>query len=523
MSLTLAQAKASLARVADNGVCATDPRLPDRINEVVARLHAMGDFIGSVARYGIDVDANGEFPIPDGLQNVMRVSELPNPTITGPLPGLSPTLLPHSATGSLLTDSEHAFLFDSASILPLVHVTPTRYRIAGIAPSSVDVMGKKKLVPAVADNDELSIDDTYALKLGLLALWREENDMLDAAKALWAEAVGHLATKTETAVSEARRSVYTALVSGCPLGTMGYTRAKVALAVNDGVKMADHKIFEVINSAEKRLLQKMRLHKAVTFAVNSGVLALPYEMECILRIDMENRPLVLRPDWYEYSQDGYGYHEDGPMGPSCIFRGESPLHAPLEDGGIITIASLSPGGLAQPEIMTRVVITGTINGDRGQTVVITFHNGAASGSISGVTHIDSISKDISKYGVQVMSGATEVARIPAHQMESKTTLYAVPFCEASANSNTARVLARPRFVEKVRDTDPMQIENVDAITNMVFAILAERAKELDLAVAYEARATMILDEELKGKQQGPARRIEVQRRGFSAGTVSSLR
>ena len=274
MSLTLLTAKTSLARNIENGLCPTDSRVTDRINEAVARLHALGDWIGSVARYAVTVDPSTRcFSIPSALQNVSRAAACPS--------GLT-----HTTAGTLIADSEYAFVLESSPVLSLQQVSPSTFRVVGpVVPAAVDVMGKVKLTVASADNDLLAITDVYALKLMVLALFREENNQLEPAQALINQAVSHLKSKTDLAVAEARRALFTSLSAGIREGTLGYVRSKLALALSDGLRIDDHKLIEIAGEAERRLLQQGREWKSYLFTTASGILATPREIDVVLRIE----------------------------------------------------------------------------------------------------------------------------------------------------------------------------------------------------------------------------------------------
>ena len=177
MSLTLLQARTSLARDIENGLCPDDSRVADRINEAVARLNALGDWVGSIARYAVTVDpATRSFTIPTALQSVIRAA-------------VCPASVSHSTGGTLISDNEFAFVLESSPILSLQQLSPLTFRIVGpVIPEAVDVVGNLKLTEASEDSDPLAVDDIPALRLMVLALFRERSNQLEQAQALIAQA-----------------------------------------------------------------------------------------------------------------------------------------------------------------------------------------------------------------------------------------------------------------------------------------------------------------------------------------------
>lgn len=505
MTLTLGEAVAEVARVAGSGMCATDPRVKDRVNEAVARLHAQGDWVGSVARYGVTVRPDGTFVRPAALANIMRVSEL--------TPGIV-----HSPGGELICDDENAFLFDAQSVLPLMPVAPNVFRIVGgPVPEAVDIMGKRALTTATHDNDILAVNDVQAIKLMVLALHREENNRPDLAAPLRDEAITHLTTKTQTAVGEARRVIYTNMLSGCAENTFGHYRAQFALTANNGLRLDDHKIHEVVNAAEQRIMQQTRQWEPRLFNVCSGELALPAEYESILALDFNNVPKTIRSQWHEYSPDGMGYREQGFNGSSAIYRGESPLHTKLPGPTMLTVST------GENERSAKVRITGRDTDGNSISDELTLTGAGSWATTNTYAAVDSITKDptIGAVSVTVTGDTKEVALLQSWQTESRCAIYAIPSRNDCAIS-VVRAILRPRWYRKLRDTDLMQVRNLPAVINMGIAVLAEREGRVDEANAYEARALRYFNEERIGRESAHQRRPQLQVAGWGAGSIRQM-
>lgn len=254
MPVTLIEAKAALSPYVDNGVCSTDTRVTARINEAQRRLHSMRAWLGVLARYSVTV-SGGQFVLPAASGNISTISGF----------GLESAIKVSSTTAAsgFLTNSVQAFLADSGDILSLNFISSSSdfrtYSIEGNAPERVEVTGKLNYVAAVADTDLLVIDDLDALKLMILALYREENNQLDLAQALENKAIERLTVKTDRAIEAARRINYQTKRVNSAYGTLGYFRSKLALDLSDGLRLEDGKLVDVINRAIDLLLDKKRL------------------------------------------------------------------------------------------------------------------------------------------------------------------------------------------------------------------------------------------------------------------------
>lgn len=505
MSLTLAEAKPILARSAENGLCATDSRLPDRIHEAVARLHALGDWVGSVERYAVKLN-DGVFTIPARLQNVMRVATCPENFLSSA-----------TDTGFLIADTEYALLLESAPVLSVQQVSETVFRVAGpVVPSAVDVMGKVKLTKAMADSDKLAISDVYALKLMLLAIFREENGDLDAARKLIDQAVGHVKAKTDGAVAEARRVFFTSMASGVREGTLGYARAKLALALSDGLRLDDHKLIELAGEAERRLLHQGREWRSYLFKTSQGILALPRDIESIVKVDLDNIPTTIHSHWFEYQTGGWGYREETFSGMNVIYRGEHALHTILPSTGPLTIiCDAAESGL-------RVTITGRTESGLPLEETLAFDSRAVATTEGSYAEVLSLRKDIGRGNLFVSRDGVEVAFMTASETDSRVSWYAIP-SGSNGETQIVRVVARPRWYPKLRDSDELQIMNIEALTNMAMSILKEREGDRQAAVDYEARAIRFYENLFSYKEGPHGRRVQIQKKSFSGGGIYRFR
>lgn len=328
MAITLAEAKAALSTYVDNGVYPSDDRVVARINEAQRRLYAVRSWLGVMAKYSVPVTTTPPFTftLPDytggplnnfsdfGLSTVIRVAS------TSVAPGF-------------LNNTEQAFLSDNTSLVKINRVSGSsnyrQYEVSGInpIPSFVEVTGKLQFQPATLASDLLIIQDLDALRLMLLGLWREQNGQLDLAQTYEAKAVERLAVVLDKTLEGARRVMYQSKVSGSQQGTMGYTRARIALDLKDGLHTDDAVLFHVIDRAEEHLMTKGKWYgtiKQLTVSVSaSGEIYLPTEVDSVLFATFDSTRINLFAREYDFHENGPGYRTtDNSYELVMIDRGE---------------------------------------------------------------------------------------------------------------------------------------------------------------------------------------------------------
>jgi hypothetical protein len=508
MPLTLQQSRV-LARHAESGIGPEDLRFAGRVNEAAMRIHSDGDYIGTIARYGVTV-VNGFFDIPEDLESVRRVSEISDNT-------------PHSSEGVLLFDDAQAYVFNSASIVAVQQVSQRRFKVLGNKPLAVEVLGKKKFKEAVKETDLLAIDDLYALKLMIIAAFREENNDVEQAGALQSQALTHMSNKTQTAIAAARSIQYGNIAINERSDTVGWARAKLALALTKGVHMDDLLLIDLLNTAESRLLTLTRPWVSGLFKVKSGILSLPQDMEALLKVSVDNCPRDIQAQWFEYDDNGVGYREQGGSGMNVVYRGEYPVLADISKESILSVINF------ENENDILVSISG-IN-EAGFPVSEDIRIDGALKKIATknkYSEIKSITKDISKGSISVIDeNDFEIAFLKPNETKSLYSRYLMPCPE---KEKIVRVIARPRHIPKHNDKDVLQVKNIDALIQMAQGILVEReaisspepAQAMGLAKSFTASGVSICDQEMLGRQVGHKKRISTSRH-FSLGSIPRIR
>jgi aryl carrier-like protein len=324
MAVTLSEAKAFLAPYVDNGIYPGDDRVIARINEAQRRLHSYSAWLGVMAKYAVNVTGS-QFTLPDytgnlttfagfGLESATRIAET-------------------SANVGFMTNSVQAFVADSTSLVQL-QFAPTSsdlrtFQLIGdsINVPRVEITGKLNYQPAVNDNDLLIIQDLDALKLMVLALWREQGGQLDVAKAFLDQAIERLTIKTDRAVEAARRvNFQTQVYSSIPY-SLGEFRARMALDLTDGVKISDAEMVNLINDSEESLFALGKWYGTVEryrFNVTqTNEILIPSDIGTILFASMDTNPVNIFDRNFDFHENGPGYNTRDSDGWNVLIdRGE---------------------------------------------------------------------------------------------------------------------------------------------------------------------------------------------------------
>lgn len=328
MAITLAEAKAALSTYVDNGVYPSDDRVIARINEAQRRLYSIRTWLGVLAKYSIQVTPSAPytFTLPDytggglnsfsdfGLSTVLRVAS-------------------SDVTAGFLTNSEQAFLADNNTMLKINRLGGStnfrQYEIFGVtpAPSFVQVTGKLNFIPASLPTDLLIIQDLDALRLMLLCLWREQNGQLDVAQGFENKAVERLTVVLDRTLEGARRVCYQAAITAQNQGSLGYTRARMALDLKDGLHTDDAMLIYLIERAEEHLMTKGKwfgtIKKFEIPVTTSGEIYLPTEVDSVLFASFDRDGVDIFGQEYDFHENGPGYRSvDSPGSRLLVDRGE---------------------------------------------------------------------------------------------------------------------------------------------------------------------------------------------------------
>jgi len=244
MALTLLTAREKLSKVIELGISSSDSRSIDRINEAQRRIHTQGIYLGTLQSFAVKVDElTNTFQKPPLLETVARVSRF------------SGTALLASESYRFLSREADVFVSDPSTLLPISYVSgsPTTFKLLdrSLNTTMVEVVGKATLIEATLNTDLLLIDDLDALKMMLLALYREENNQLEQAKAFNDLAIKYLRDKTDSSLNVAQKLQHQSSNESFPHGTLGYVRGRLVREMPDLSRINDSELFTLINSSQE--------------------------------------------------------------------------------------------------------------------------------------------------------------------------------------------------------------------------------------------------------------------------------
>jgi len=553
--------------VVDNGVPASDPRVVQRVNQAQRRLHAIQPWLGVMAKYKVDV-ASGVFTLPSALESIFRVNRYDgNVTASGDV---------------LLCDNAFAFVLDDGELLPLTFqplgttANEIKFQVDSSVtpvPTKIVVTGKKKCVDVLNDSDILTIQDLEALKLMVLAIFREENNQLEMASALELKARQHMVSKTESSVEVARRISYQTKLSTQTYGTMGFVRAKLALDLELGLKMDEARLFDAINKAQDLLVDKKRLLlSSVRYGVKDGLTLPTYSYitsdAAVLPVgDYQTVKLavqsilfgsVLSPGSAPNLELSLKYEElaGKSLEEELKVDQESKRHAayntalatatPNSFGYTKARLALElPNGLslsepelarltnrAEENLMTRGKWAGTVEEltiqipEDGLFYLPVYVDSILSATMNGVSvPVYDQSYDYSINGPGYQS-ATEHQGSPALIARGERVVSGqrlrVYFARNNFETNSCvRLLVKRKHVEHLLDSDPMIIRNYTALHNMALSLMLQ-ASNPEQSKFHEEQALLILRSELEQHQGGHRFSIQVQSPAFGAGEIGAM-
>ena len=361
MAITLAEAKATLSPYVDNGVYPSDDRVIARINEAQRRLYAVRSWLGVLAKFSVPV-VGDTFTLPDSTGNISTFEGF----------GLN-TILRATSTSlnaGFLTNSEQAFLSNSETLLkvgkPINSSNYRAYQISGISPfpSFVEVTGKLNFVPAALNTDLLIIQDLDALRLMLLALWREQNGQIDLSQAFEQKAVERLSMVLDKTLEGARRLNYQSIIATSVEGTIGWMRARMALDLKDGLHTDDAALFHLIDKAEEYMLTRGSWYGSIKqFDIEvpaSGEMYLPHEVESILFCSFNSERVNLFAREYDFHENGPGFRTaNNTNGLVVIDRGEEAVFD-VNYGGVVAKRKIFVNRPTNPENPCILTVLGSV-------------------------------------------------------------------------------------------------------------------------------------------------------------------
>lgn len=288
----------------------------------------------------------------------------------------------------------------------------------------------------------------------------------------------------------------------------------------------DSRVVSYINEAQERLLYKgkwLSTYARYRVANCDGVITWPRQLETVETVAVDNRPGQVRNEWYEFLESGVGLVDS--TGGDCLTL--------LDRGTACTFSDIDS---TAPDKKLRLYYHSTDNGKSltlqgydgdgtwlrttsgggvidGEKVTFDTATDTADTSLTGFTHyvdssskfdaLSAVQKDVTSYNVRVLeieSTGTVTQRVLAEYEPDETRpVYRRSLIAGlpDESTTTVTVIGKLRFVPARVDADWLAINYESAIKEMVMSIRRAEQHNLKEAAMYEARATLLLEEQLQ--------------------------
>ncbi len=319
--ITYGQAKTTIARVVDNGVCDDDPRVLERTNEAQKMLLDALIPVGGMATY--DVVADGTtLLLPPELENAIEVEVRGNALVNNQSDikqGWYDLINPFTYVDP---DQQHDQPLNDLFLHPDPadpNILRRKYDFIGLTQgATVRVTGAKRFVPITSDNDYLIIQNIRVLKMAVQALERWDiNDKAGgdgyyetATGMLKAEVTKHLLDPRN---SLKRRATYERDLATYPTNSFGWVRARLALEIPKILAKGKSEITGLLEMAEMRIIGKGLWKDTVEefhAEVVNGLIKLPVRVQSVLMARLDGLPIDVRSIFFGYMKNGPGHLTD---------------------------------------------------------------------------------------------------------------------------------------------------------------------------------------------------------------------
>jgi hypothetical protein len=321
--ITYGSARAILATVVENGISADDPRVKNRTDE--AQKEILDSTLPVNSCMTADVVASGTtLLLPKEMENAMFVEVLGNAPVNGQT---------DVSNGWYNIVNQFAYVDPSmAHDLPLVDqflqpdpgdntILRRQYDFPGLAPNStVRVTGAKRWLPIENDSTFLIVQNVPAIKEMIQAIeYAENNDPQNAdlfrkrcLERLQSEVKKH---QLDPINSVKRKAAYEADMVNYSKDTFGWTRARLAFELPEGLSMGKSELSRILEQAEMRLMDKgqwVGTLQEYEAQVTGGHILAPREVETIISVSLCGRPIDLKSIFFRYHKSGHRFHSSTP-------------------------------------------------------------------------------------------------------------------------------------------------------------------------------------------------------------------
>lgn len=322
--ITFGVAKPILATVVENGSSPTDPRVKTRTDEAQQRI--LNLIIPVNGMMTVDVVASGTtLLLPKEMENAIEVHVLGNAPVRGST---------DISQGWFDVVSQFEYVDpEMAHDNPLIDQFPQpdpgdatilrrQYDYPGLQPNAtVRVTGAKKWLPIVDDSTYLIVQNVPALKLMIQSIEADENNDHQGAETFANRCLSTLQAEVKKHLLDPmnhmrRKSEYLNDLINFPEYSFAWMRANLALEVPGALARGKLDVTFALSMAEKRLMQRGIWKDCIQdydATVVGGLIALPLQVQSVLAVDLNGRPIPIRSEFFEYLDNGPGMFTSNPM------------------------------------------------------------------------------------------------------------------------------------------------------------------------------------------------------------------
>jgi hypothetical protein len=362
--------------VVDNGVCADDPRVMVRLNE--ATKIVLDNMIPVGGMIIVNITAQeGLLICPPQMENIIEVHPVQAATKVF---GSSDT-----AQSWYEVVSNSAYLDPSSSMdNPLTDLglnsDPQNpkdirriYFYPGLEPQDavLQCTGAKRYQPVTSGEDYLIVQNIEAIKCIILSVERYENNAIEQAQAYRKEGLDLLQAEVKKHIFDPRNYMfrkqgYRQDLITFTTGTLGWTRAQIALDIPEGLRVSKFDLTWAIQQGERRIMERGTWKDTVVIieaTVVGGKIYFPTNVEGVHAIDLNGRPIPIRSQYFQHLDNGPGQF---PASSMLIDQGDQKqpgFHAPrraykliahCSDGSCISAVCKLRWILKKPEDMMTI-------------------------------------------------------------------------------------------------------------------------------------------------------------------------
>jgi hypothetical protein len=254
--------------------------------------------------------------------------------------------------------------------------------------------------------------------------------------------------------------------------------------------------------------------------VQSGCITLPRQIDSVLSAAIDNQPIKIRNEWFEYLSAGYGIRDSSSTSLQLLARGTAPVFRDIQGTNRIIRAYIDNPNDAGKTI--------TLKGydENGQWILT--NNGATDGhrltlapgyvsTPAVMTALSGVIKEETLGAVRLYEynpDTLELFAMAVYEPDETVPSYlrfALPYAENSGDSQTLNCMVKLSYIPAAKDTDFLLIGNLPALKEMCQAIRYYETDSIESArkgALHERRAVEELEKEL-AHHRGPVNDIPI--------------